>query len=69
MSSGGGDDVTTMVIITVFEYAYIVEWDFGGFPAWLLAIKPALRLRSSDPSFLQLVCFPYALSSLYILHA
>ncbi|KAK9923630.1 hypothetical protein M0R45_032037 [Rubus argutus] len=31
------------------------EWDLGGFPAWLLAIKPALRLRSSDPSFLQLV--------------
>ncbi|XP_042488565.1 beta-galactosidase 17 [Macadamia integrifolia] len=31
------------------------EWDFGGFPAWLLAVEPALRLRSSDPAFLQLV--------------
>ncbi|OVA08159.1 Glycoside hydrolase [Macleaya cordata] len=31
------------------------EWDFGGFPAWLLAIEPSLRLRSSDPAFLQLV--------------
>lgn len=31
------------------------EWDLGGFPAWLLAVEPALRLRSSDPAFLQLV--------------
>ncbi|KAK3220499.1 hypothetical protein Dsin_014469 [Dipteronia sinensis] len=31
------------------------EWDLGGFPAWLLAIKPALKLRSSDPAFLKLV--------------
>ncbi|KAA8541682.1 hypothetical protein F0562_022834 [Nyssa sinensis] len=31
------------------------EWDFGGFPAWLLAIEPALRLRSSDPAFLDLI--------------
>ncbi|XP_052176984.1 beta-galactosidase 17 isoform X2 [Diospyros lotus] len=31
------------------------EWDFGGFPAWLLAIEPALTLRSSDPVFLDLV--------------
>ncbi|KAF8393544.1 hypothetical protein HHK36_021788 [Tetracentron sinense] len=31
------------------------EWDFGGFPAWLLAIEPALKLRSSDPAFLHLV--------------
>ncbi|KAJ4848084.1 Beta-galactosidase 17 [Turnera subulata] len=31
------------------------EWDLGGFPAWLLAIKPALKLRSSDPAYLQLV--------------
>ncbi|KAF9616972.1 hypothetical protein IFM89_033042 [Coptis chinensis] len=31
------------------------EWDFGGFPAWMLSIEPALRLRSSDPAFLQLV--------------
>ncbi|KAM7254455.1 hypothetical protein ACFE04_003835 [Oxalis oulophora] len=31
------------------------EWDLGGFPAWLLNIKPALKLRSSDPSYLKLV--------------
>ncbi|KAK4591088.1 hypothetical protein RGQ29_021328 [Quercus rubra] len=31
------------------------EWDLGGFPAWLLAIEPAIRLRSSDPAFLHLV--------------
>ncbi|KAM7480561.1 hypothetical protein LguiA_028774 [Lonicera macranthoides] len=31
------------------------EWDLGGFPAWLLAIEPAVRLRSSDPAFLDLV--------------
>ncbi|XP_062156120.1 beta-galactosidase 17 [Alnus glutinosa] len=31
------------------------EWDLGGFPAWLLAINPALRPRSSDPNFLRLV--------------
>ncbi|KAK4479564.1 hypothetical protein RD792_015082, partial [Penstemon davidsonii] len=31
------------------------EWDLGGFPAWLLAEKPAVRLRSSDPAFLHLV--------------
>ncbi|KAM3747339.1 hypothetical protein ACB098_05G027500 [Castanea mollissima] len=31
------------------------EWDLGGFPAWLLAIEPALRLRTSDPAFLHLV--------------
>uniref|UniRef100_A0A2N9HLX8 Beta-galactosidase n=1 Tax=Fagus sylvatica TaxID=28930 RepID=A0A2N9HLX8_FAGSY len=31
------------------------EWDLGGFPAWLLATEPALRLRSSDPAFLHLV--------------
>ncbi|KAK9734499.1 hypothetical protein RND81_04G143700 [Saponaria officinalis] len=31
------------------------EWDLGGFPAWLLNKEPALRLRSSDPAYLQLV--------------
>ncbi|KAK6264230.1 hypothetical protein SCA6_019664 [Theobroma cacao] len=31
------------------------EWDLGGFPAWLLAIEPDIRLRSSDPAYLQLV--------------
>ncbi|XP_038720971.1 beta-galactosidase 17 isoform X1 [Tripterygium wilfordii] len=31
------------------------EWDLGGFPAWLLAIKPDIKLRSSDPAYLQQV--------------
>ncbi|KAK3018701.1 hypothetical protein RJ639_003132, partial [Escallonia herrerae] len=31
------------------------EWDFGGFPAWLLSTEPALKLRSSEPDFLELV--------------
>lgn len=31
------------------------EWDLGGFPAWLLVKDPALKLRSSDPLYLQLV--------------
>ncbi|GLJ05609.1 hypothetical protein SUGI_0021100 [Cryptomeria japonica] len=31
------------------------EWDLGGFPAWLLAHNPPLKLRSSDPNFLNLV--------------
>lgn len=36
-------------------YECIAEWDLGGFPAWLLAREPALRLRSSDPVYLQFV--------------
>ncbi|CAM6096522.1 unnamed protein product [Calypogeia fissa] len=31
------------------------EWDFGGFPAWLLAVEPPLSLRSSDIKYLSLV--------------
>ncbi|WZZ05911.1 hypothetical protein YC2023_091832 [Brassica napus] len=31
------------------------EWDLGGFPAWLLAVKPPLRLRTADPAYLKLV--------------
>ncbi|KAJ3669603.1 hypothetical protein LUZ60_011553 [Juncus effusus] len=31
------------------------EWDLGGFPAWLLSIEPALKLRSSDSTYLSLV--------------
>ncbi|KFK41739.1 hypothetical protein AALP_AA2G166300 [Arabis alpina] len=31
------------------------EWDLGGFPAWLLAVKPRLKLRTSDPAYLKLV--------------
>ncbi|EMS49254.1 Beta-galactosidase 8 [Triticum urartu] len=30
------------------------EWDLGGFPPWLLTIEPALKLRSSDATYLSL---------------
>lgn len=35
------------------------EWEFGGFPAWLLCDR-AMRLRSSQPAFLQAVENYYA---------
>ncbi|CAN8239585.1 unnamed protein product [Cochlearia groenlandica] len=47
------------------------EWDLGGFPAWLLAVKPPLKLRTSDPAYLKLVerwwgvLFPKMLPLLY----
>jgi hypothetical protein len=31
------------------------EWDFGGFPSWILAEEPAMRVRTADPRFLQFV--------------
>uniref|UniRef100_A0A1J3KAF8 Beta-galactosidase n=1 Tax=Noccaea caerulescens TaxID=107243 RepID=A0A1J3KAF8_NOCCA len=31
------------------------EWDLGGFPVWLLAVKPPLELRTSDSAYLKLV--------------
>ncbi|KAG6782104.1 hypothetical protein POTOM_011492 [Populus tomentosa] len=43
------------------------EWDLGGFPAWLLAIEPPLKLRSSDPAYLRLVCFAMTLLVMMIL--
>ncbi|KAL6851717.1 hypothetical protein ACP4OV_020281 [Aristida adscensionis] len=33
----------------------VPKWDLGGFPPWLLAIEPALKLRSSDSTYLSLV--------------
>ena len=38
-----------------FLFFVVVEWDLGGFPAWLLAEEPPIRLRSSDPAYLGLV--------------
>ncbi|KAG5526213.1 hypothetical protein RHGRI_032477 [Rhododendron griersonianum] len=35
----------------------VLEWDLGGFPPWLLAVEPALKLRSSDPAFLYLMSY------------
>ncbi|CAG5132937.1 unnamed protein product, partial [Candidula unifasciata] len=31
------------------------EWEFGGFPAWLLSEDPNMILRTSDPSYLRWV--------------
>ncbi|KAK7261708.1 hypothetical protein RIF29_28026 [Crotalaria pallida] len=31
------------------------EWDLGGFPAWFFSMDPPPKLRSSDPTYLQLV--------------
>ncbi|MQM00502.1 hypothetical protein Taro_033237 [Colocasia esculenta] len=43
-----------LVMLRVGPYI-CAEWDLGGFPAWLLAVEPALRLRSSDHAYLLLV--------------
>ncbi len=40
-----------MVILRPGPYA-CAEWDFGGFPAWLLK-DPTIRVRSADPRFLK----------------
>lgn len=50
----------------MLEYFLLLaaEWDFGGFPAWLLTIEPAVRLRSSDPAFINLVSFLIRLISI-----
>lgn len=45
-------------VVSSNNILFVVEWDLGGFPAWLLAKKPALKLRSSDRAYLQLVHFP-----------
>src|SRR5262249_13095198 len=31
------------------------EWDFGGFPAWILKESPGIRLRSADPIYFEFV--------------
>ncbi|XP_061371081.1 beta-galactosidase 17 isoform X2 [Gastrolobium bilobum] len=31
------------------------EWDWGGFPGWFASLNPSPKLRSTDPTFLQLV--------------
>ncbi|KAK4781138.1 hypothetical protein SAY87_017244 [Trapa incisa] len=43
-----------LVMLRIGPYI-CAEWDFGGFPAWLLSLTPALKLRSSDPEFVKLV--------------
>ncbi|ERN16475.1 hypothetical protein AMTR_s00052p00218230 [Amborella trichopoda] len=43
-----------IVMLRVGPYI-CAEWDFGGFPAWLLSVEPPLRLRSSDLAYLLLV--------------
>lgn len=50
-----------IVQLHVLELRFIIcnvctaEWDLGGFPPWLLTIEPALKLRSSDLTYLSLV--------------
>ena len=55
----GGNDVASFVRIAQEEGLWVIlrpgpyvctEWEFGGFPAWLLK-TPDLRVRSSDPRF------------------
>jgi hypothetical protein len=48
--------------VIVFDFRFVdcnvhtTEWDLGGFPPWLLSIEPALKLRSSDSTYISLVC-------------
>ncbi|OMO66266.1 Glycoside hydrolase, family 35 [Corchorus olitorius] len=42
-------------LVSFGEHISLAEWDLGGFPAWLLAMEPTMRLRSSDPAYLQVV--------------
>ncbi|MBA0633795.1 hypothetical protein Godav_024441 [Gossypium davidsonii] len=42
-------------MISFWGHMSLAEWDLGGFPAWLLSIHPDVRLRSSDPAYLQKV--------------
>ncbi|OAE20031.1 hypothetical protein AXG93_2584s1150 [Marchantia polymorpha subsp. ruderalis] len=43
-----------LVMLRIGPYI-CAEWDFGGFPAWLLSVRPELSLRTSDPQYLKLV--------------
>lgn len=43
-----------LVILRIGPYI-CAEWDLGGLPAWLLELKPSVRLRSSDASYLSQV--------------
>ena len=58
----GQNDLATFIKIAQQEHMYVLlragpyscaEWEFGGFPAWLLA-DPRMRtaLRSNDPAFM-----------------
>lgn len=61
-------DVERFVVLAQQKGLYVIlrpspyicaEWEFGGFPAWLLRDR-AMRLRSSQPAFLQAVENYYA---------
>eukprot|EP01133_Synstelium_polycarpum_P015746 gene15746-18709_t len=43
-----------LVIVRAGPYA-CGEWEFGGFPYWLISQHPEISLRSSDPDFLNAV--------------
>lgn len=47
----------TQKLVLINVPVFVAEWDLGGFPAWLLAVKPRLRLRTSDPAYLKLVSY------------
>jgi beta-galactosidase len=57
---GGRHDAAAFIHMAQEEGLWVIlrpgpyscaEWDFGGFPAWLLA-TPDIRVRSTDPRFL-----------------
>ncbi|XP_028797629.1 beta-galactosidase 17 isoform X1 [Neltuma alba] len=48
------DKLGLLVMLRAGPYI-CAEWDLGGFPAWLLAMNPSPKLRSSDSTFLKLV--------------
>ncbi len=47
--------VLLRIFILIFIFFVLAEWDFGGFPAWLLALQPPVQLRSSNNLFLNMV--------------
>jgi beta-galactosidase len=47
-------DLDLLVMLRIGPYI-CGEWDLGGLPAWLLELKPSVRLRSSNEQFLNQV--------------
>ena len=46
---------TPHAVVTLLCPPCLAEWDLGGLPSWLLIVQPALKLRSHDPQYLELV--------------
>jgi len=52
----------TGLLVTLRPGPYVCgEWEFGGFPYWLLQKNPDMVLRSSDPEFLDAVAEWYSI--------